>query len=82
MARDIESPMLHKEAVAYFEEWILPLLVIEEAQSQAASGSGLTNVIAVRLGTTGPTHSARISVSPTGNMKTGHNPLVANDEGR
>ena len=34
MARDIESPMLHSEAVAYFEEWILPLLVIEEAQSQ------------------------------------------------
>ena len=34
MARDIENPMLHKEAVAYFEEWILPLLVIEEAESQ------------------------------------------------
>ena len=34
MARDINNPMLHKEAVAYFEEWILPLLVIEEAQSQ------------------------------------------------
>ena len=34
MARDIENPMLHSEAVAYFEEWILPLLVIEEAESQ------------------------------------------------
>jgi len=34
MARDINSPMLHKEAVAYFEEWILPLLTIEETESQ------------------------------------------------
>ena len=37
MARDINRPMLHAEAVEYFENHILPLLIIEETEWQGGT---------------------------------------------
>ena len=37
MARDIDNPMLHAQAVEHFENHILPLLVIEETEWQGGT---------------------------------------------